>query len=185
MNKEKAKTTAIAVLSITLIAVCIFLFNGNEKTSDYPDEQPSEKITISQTVSDNLDSADSSAKVKEAVCKNFLTVYYTVYHEKSKLVNLPECKKYVTDNLYSSLSPENESLAEYSDEEIDIDYCSSISINQCYQDINNPNKLLIKCTIKKTVNKLQSINDYFVLFNLTESEEGWLINNFELLSQGA
>ncbi len=185
MNKEKVKTIAIAVLSITLIAVCIFLFNGNEKTSDYPDEQPSEKITVSQTVPDDLDSEESSAEVKEAVCKNFLTAYYTVYHAKSKLVNLPDCKKYVTDYLYSSLSPENESSAEYSDEEIDIDYCSSITINQCYQDIDNPNKILIKCTIKKTVNKLQSINDYFVLFNLTESEDGWLINNFELLSQGA
>ncbi len=185
MNKEKVKTIAIAVLSLTLIAVCVFLFKGNKKITDYPDEQQSEKVTVSQTVPDDWDSEESSAEVKKAVCKNFLTAYYTVYHAKSKLVNLPDCKKYVTDYLYSSLSPENESSAEYSDEEIDIDYCSSITINQCYQDIDNPNKILIKCTIKKTVNKLQSINDYFVLFNLTESEDGWLINNFELLSQGA
>ena len=168
-----------------LIIVCIFLFQGKQQPADYPAERRTEKTTVSQTVPDDPDYTGDSAKVKEAVCKDFLTAYYTVYHAKSKLVNLPECRKYVTDYLYSSLSPEDEGSSEYSDDEIDIDYSSSITINQCYQDINNPDRILVKCSIKKTVNKLQSVNDYFAIFNLTESEEGWLINNFELISQGA
>lgn len=184
MNKEKIKTIIIALLALLLIIACVFLFKGTNKNNQDFSETPKEDVSLAQPAIKNSDSDEDISAVKEAVCRNFLTTYYTVYHAKSKLVNLPECRKYITDYLYSSLSPENENSAEYSADEIDIDYSSSISINQCYQDINNPNKLLINCTIKKTVNDLQSINDYFILFTLDDGENGWLINQFELISQG-
>lgn len=184
MNKEKIKTIIIALLALLLIIACVFLFKGTNKNEYEFSEPAKDEIITTQPAIENPVSVEDTSEVKETVCRNFLTTYYTVYHAKSKLVNLPECRKYITDYLYSSLSPENENSAEYSADEIDIDYSSSISINQCYQNINNPNKLLVNCTIKKTVNDLQSINDYFILFTLDDGENGWLINQFELISQG-
>ncbi|MCM1219453.1 MAG: hypothetical protein NC548_33660 [Lachnospiraceae bacterium] len=185
MSKEKVKTIVIALLSITLVILCIFLFTGKKEDTNISENELHNTVITTQPTTDNLVFTDDNAKVKEEVCKNFLTAYYTVYHAKSKLVNLPECKKYITDYLYSSLLPNESSSSEYSADEVDIDYSSSITINQSYQDINNPDKLLISCTIKKTVNDLQSINDYYILFYLDESDSGWLINQFELISQGA
>lgn len=184
MNKEKIKTITVVFLILSLIIVCVFLFKGTNQSSIGLEEQRP-KTNITQSNASDIDYIDNSVEIKENVCRNFLTTYYNVYHAKSKLVNLPDCKKYLTDYLYSSLSPNSEDSPEYSADEIDVDYNSSISINQCYQDINNSNKLLVSCSIKKTVNELQSINDYYVLFTLEESEDGWLINHFDLISQGA
>lgn len=178
---DKIKNTLIVILIIIIAILSAVLINS--KSENKPDEYQA-KVSVLQDENSKLlqSNFENDVSTKMNVCTNFLTDYYTVSHSKSKLVNLPKCKKYMTEDLYNYLSPSDQSDAEYSQDEIDMDYNSTISIKNYYADCNDSEKLIVHCTINKTINETKNSNDYFIELHLEQNEDNWLIDYFDIIS---
>lgn len=182
---EKKKNILIIFLALTSIILFIFLMlstTENNNSQDITSENNLEQIeSLKEDLLEYQNDNDTSSIEKENVCTNFLKKYYSVQHSKSKSASLPECKSYLTEQLYNKLLPDEEST-EYPNDVVDIDYTSSISINNTYINNADPNKLIIRCTIKRTINDMQSVNEYFVSLTVESINDEWLINSFEVIS---
>ncbi len=182
---EKRKNMLIAFLTLTSIILFIFLLlsvKSNKNSEKISIEEKTEQIEVLGSQLQEYQKTDDNSSIeKENVCTNFLKTYYSVQHSKSKTASLPECKAYLTEQLYNSLSPAEEGT-EYEQKDIDIDYTSSISIKDTYLNSVDSDKLIIRCTIKKTVNDMQSVNEYFVSLKVENVGDQWLVSNFELIS---
>lgn len=182
---EKRKNILIIFLGLTSIVLVIFLVlsvNNNKNSKDIPIEEKASQIEILNSHLQNYQTADTNNNIeKENVCTNFLKTYYSVQHSKSKAASLPECKPYLTTQLYDKLSPAEDGT-EYSAEDVDIDYTSSISIKDTYLNRSDSNRLIVHCTIKRTINDIQSINEYFVSLKVENVNEEWRVSSFELIS---
>lgn len=185
LNKEQRKNISIIFLTLTTIILSISLIltiNSNKNSEMKNTQENQERIEILNSQMQEYKAADNNSNIeKENVCRNFLKTYYSVHHSTSKAAALSDCRIYLTDKLYNKLSPADEE-SEYTQNEVDIDYTSTISIKEAYQNQSDPNELIVQCTIKRTVNDMQNINEYFVLFKLEKNSNEWLIDNFELIS---
>lgn len=182
---EKRKNMLIIFLVLTSIVLIILLIlseNNNKNSKNIPIEEKTQQIEVLNAQLQNYQIIDDNSIIeKENVCTNFLKTYYSVQHSKSKAASLPECKAYLTTQLYDKLSPIEEGT-EYSQENVDIDYTSSISIKDTYLNRSDSEKLIVHCTIKRTINDIQSINEYFVSLKVENVNDEWLVSNFELIS---
>lgn len=181
--KRKNIFIMILILIVIVLSICLALsINSNKNIKVDASNESQEKIEIlNSQLQEYQNKTDDSIVEKENVCSNFLKTYYSVRHSTSKAASLPECKAYLTEQLYNKLTPAEEGT-EYSQEDVNVDYTSSISIKKAYQSNSDPNELIIRCTIKKTVNDMQSINEYFVLLKVENINQEWLVSNFELIS---
>ncbi len=182
---EKRKNALIIFLSLSAIVLIILLIlsiKSNKNSKYIPVEEKAQQIEVLNSQVQNYQTIDDNSSIeKENVCTNFLKTYYSLQHSKSKAASLPECKAYITEQLYDKLSPAEEGT-EYSQQDVDIDYTSSISIKDTYLNRSDPERLIVHCTIKRTINDIQSINEYFVSLKVEKVNDEWLVSNFELIS---
>lgn len=182
---EKRKNILIIFLVLTSIILTILLVlsvNNSKNSNNIPIKENTQQIEVLNAQLQNYQTIDDNSSIeKENVCTNFLKTYYSVQHSKSKAASLPECKAYLTTQLYDKLSPAEEGT-EYSQKDVDIDYTSSISIKDTYLNRSDPERLIVRCAIKRTINDIQSVNEYFVSLKVENVNNEWLVSNFELIS---
>lgn len=183
-NKRKNVIIAFLFLATVILLILLILsVNSNKGSKNTNIDEKTEQIEVlNSQLQEYQKNDDTSITEKKNVCTNFLRTYYSVQHSTTKSAALPECKKYLTEQLYNKLSPGEKSGTEYAQKNVDIDYTSSISIKDAYIDCGDSDKLIIRCAIKRTVNGMQSINEYFVFFRVENINDEWLISNFELIS---
>lgn len=182
---EKKKNTAIVFLSITLVILLLFLVlsvTENKSAQNVVTEKAqSQTETLTSQPQRSQISNDTSVIEKENVCINFLKTYYSVQHSTSKAASLPECKAYLTERLYNQLIPKEDGT-EYAQDEVDVDYTSSITVKDTYISQDDSDELIVRSTIKRTVNEMQSVNEYFISLKLEYVSDEWLVDDFELIS---
>lgn len=184
-NKENKKNILIVLLILAAIILSITLIltiKDNKNSENVASDENQKQIELLSSQLQEYQSDNNNDNIeKENVCINFLKTYYSVQHSTSKAASLPQCKPYLTEQLYNKLFPAADGK-EYEQGDVDVDYTSSISIKDTYSNNSDSDKLIVRCTIKRTVNKQQSINEYFVSFNMENVNKEWLIRNFELIS---
>lgn len=177
---DSRKNMIIVFLSVSGLCLIILLCLSSAQTRQIKQSvsiHENTSLPTQQTTSAN----EYSSIQKENVCLNFLETYYTVSHSKSETSALTKCRPFLTERLYNDIQRSSEG-EEYSEEEVSIDYSSSISTGAVYQNSSNSNEIIVRCTIKRTINKLKSRNEYFVVFNVKYDKEQWLIDDFNLIS---
>lgn len=179
---EKKKDTAIVFLSITSVILLLFLvLSVTENKNVATEKAQSQTETLTSQPQRSQISNDTSVIEKENVCINFLKTYYSVQHSTSKAASLPECKAYLTERLYNQLIPKEDGT-EYAQDEVDVDYTSSITVKDTYISQDDSDELIVRSTIKRTVNEMQSVNEYFISLKLEYVSDEWLVDDFELIS---
>lgn len=179
---DKKKNVLIVFLILTsIILLCLLVISGksNENQANTTSVNH-QQVEISEKQSQEYQiKNDTSAIEKKNVCINFLKTYYSIQHSTSKNASITDCKTYLTENLYNSLLPAEDGTEQ---SQSDIDFTSSISVKDVYINSEDSEKLIARCTIKKTVNNLQSINEYFIALTFENINNEWRINSFDLIS---
>lgn len=181
--KAKRKDILILFLLVVIVILIVMMLFLNNSGSDNGNSDQNYQEQISELTEQlqyqNL-TTDDEIEI-ENVCTNFLKTYYSIENSKSQNSSAEQCKKYITDELYKQILP-SEAETEYSSDEIDVDYSSNIIIRDTFTNNSIPEEFLVNCTINKNVNGMKSSNEYYVVFSMVQSNNEWLISDFELVS---
>lgn len=178
---EKKKTLIIFFLFALVIALIITIFNS-DKSNQKSDQSYQQKIDLlNSQLQKERNTSDNSIIIIENVCTKFLKSYYSVQHSNSQTASTDKTKVYCTQELFNKLHPQ-ESGDEYTNDELDLDYSSEIFIHETYLDLDNSNKLIIYCTLKKTVNEIKSSNDYYIEMTVENINDEWLVDDYNLIA---
>lgn len=177
---ENRKNAMLIFLFLAVIILLVLLLFSGARTKQVKESMTATE-NVSQTVVQVATDEGAATVQKKNVCTNFLETYYTVSHSKSEAAALSKCKPYLTERLYNKLQPSDET-SEYSPDEIDLDFSSSISVSSVYRNTDKSDEILVRCTVKRNVNGMKSRNEYYASFNLEYDNDQWLINDYTLVS---
>lgn len=169
--------TAVIALTVSMVTV---LYNSDKSISEADIQEYQDRIDLlSSQLQEEKASADDYTAVIENVCSNFLKAYYSVQHSTSQAASAETAKSYCTEELFNRISPES-SGDEYTPDELDIDYSSSILIHKTYCSLSDPEEIIVSCTINKNVNDMKSSNSYYINLSVKNVNNEWLVDGFEL-----
>lgn len=180
---EKKKNLIILFLSAVVILLAISLISAvynSDKNNQKTEQSYQERIDLlNSQLQNERNTSDNNKVIIENACTNFLKSYYSVQHSNSPTASADKTKAYCTQELFNKLQPQ-EPGNEYTDDELDIEYSSEIFIRETYYNSNNPLELIISCRIKKSVNKIQSSNEYYVKLTVKNVNGEWLVDDYHL-----